>query len=80
MLNTIEWRGEMKKLVVFMIAASLIFASAPAFAAKGQGPGDGGAITKFLNGILGDSWKKGTPDKVVPATSTSTRKTRERIK
>jgi hypothetical protein len=43
-------------------------------------PGDGGAITKFLKGILGDSWKKGTPDKTVPATSTPSHKTGMRMK
>lgn len=56
----------MKKVIILMIAAALVLSSAPAFAAKGKGPGDGGFFTKFFNGALGESWKKGTSDKTAP--------------
>jgi len=49
----------MKRLLVLLLIAAIMLSSAPAFAAKGNPPGDGGFFTKFCNGVLGDSWAKG---------------------
>ena len=56
-------RIRMRTLVVLLIVAALIFSCAPAFAGKGQGPGDGGFFTKLFKGALGDSWTM-TPEEV----------------
>ena len=47
----------MKKLVILILLVSLVMMSAPAFA-----KGDGGFFTKWLDGMLGDSWEEGTTD------------------
>jgi hypothetical protein len=59
----------MKKLLVLLLIAAFLVSSAPAFAAQGNPPGDGGYFTKFFNGLLGDSWAKG-PTAGTPPTGT----------
>lgn len=48
----------MKQLIVLLLVVAILLAAAPAFAAKGNPPGDGGFFTKFFNGVLETSWSK----------------------